>query len=230
MRSISVVSTCSLVSFLLFSAQASAALSFSAVDDFSIASNPNTVWSYQAAGALLTSAVSNCGGSSDLVCWTNNGSYSQSASVIKNTSASTVTASRTVVIPVDHLNLDPQGVANVEVVFTAPTPGIYTIVGNFLGDDTGEQSHAVQVLDNSTVIYSSIIGAYGQLDSFNLSAAVAAGDRISFVSDTGSSFTNLGTGLAATITSNSVPEPTSAALLAFGLLGTAGVSVAQRRR
>jgi hypothetical protein len=124
--------------------------------------------------------------------------------------------SGTVNIPNGYLILDPEEY-NVEVVFTAPSTGLYNISGNFYGDDSIENSHPVEVLDDGSTLYSSSIPSYEETDGFNfLSESLTAGETIAFYVRTGGggcTFCDLSTGLQATITSTgattATPEPSS---------------------
>lgn len=197
----------------LFIAPAAQATTFNDVSDFSL-NNPTGAWSYLAGGKVLGTTVNNCGGGS-LECLTNGLGLPDSASVIKNMTGTTVTTAGNVKIAPDHLNLDPEGVSNVAVEWTAPTAGYYSIVGDFLGDDLHQVSHRVEITDNGVDIFSSVISAFGQLDAFSMELQLSAGDQIEFIVDTGSTYTDLSTGLAATI---SIPEPAPLALLGGTLL------------
>ena len=171
--------------------------SYNAVNDFSITSgNPNGLWSYLAAGTPLSLTGDNPQG---ILYWWNGGALPNYASINENISGS--------IIPVDfrpdHLNLDPQSLANVMVRFTAPTAGTYVITGDFLATDEGaEHTHAVQILDDGTAVLSGSISSTDQDIPFSLTETLNAGDTIDFVVDTGSGgdFSYLGTGLSATVT------------------------------
>jgi hypothetical protein len=110
-------------------------------------------------------------------------------------------------------------------MFTAPSAGTYTITGAFLGIDTFQNSHPVEIMDDGTVIWSETISSFGERDSFSLSEPLRAGGTIAFFVGTGSigcSFCDLGTGLTGTITEGSastVPEPGTLLLLGSGVLG-----------
>jgi hypothetical protein len=128
--------------------------------------------------------------------------------------------------------MDPEG-GNVSVMFTAPAAGTYTITGDFLGIDTGENSHPVDILDNGTGVFSGTISSYGQDDPFSFPETLSAGDTITFYVGTGSTgcaYCNLSTGLDGTITESSVtPEPSSLTLFGSGLLALAYLLRRKRR-
>ncbi len=142
--------------------------------------------------------------------------------MINNVTSATLACLPGLLVPPDHLQLDPESNANVSVVFNAPAAGTYTIRGDFVGIDTTRTSHGVQIFDDSTSIFDATIAAFGQSDPFGLTETLAVGDTIAFTNDTGSSFEFLSTGLAASIAPAtspppSVPEPSTLALLAAGL-------------
>ena len=132
------------------------------VTEFSINNgNPNGVWTYLSNGTRLNTPVAVTGGNSGLISWSNDGTTVPNiAAVEKNITGGTI-VSGTVHIPTDHLDLDPQGLPNVAVRFTAPTAGMYLISGDFLGIDSQELSHSVQILDDGTAVFN------GKIDTFN---------------------------------------------------------------
>jgi hypothetical protein len=166
--------------------------------------------------------------------WWNELPLPQTAYVVNNSTGSTVSYSNTVNLPANSLGLDPQSVANVAVNFTAPSTGVYDVIGNFLGIDTGEYLHPVEIVaGSSTVLFSGNIGSYGALDNFNFSTSLTAGETLSFLVKTGnpdggcstagaSGFCNLSTGLQAQI--SSVPEPATWAMMVLGFLGVGFVT------
>jgi hypothetical protein len=187
--------------------------------------NPNGVWTYNANGAPFPNSE---GGSNPIGLglpgfWTGN-PIPNSLVLVQNVSGSTVISS-TVQSPTGSLWMDPES-GNLSVLFTAPSAGTYTITGNFLGIDTGENSHPVEILDNGTVVFSGTISSFGQDDPFSLSETLNAGGTISFFVGTGSLdsscyYCNLSTGLNGTITSNvtTTPEPGTLILFGSSLLG-----------
>ena len=173
--------------------------SYNAAGNFSTASNPNGVWSYRDNGAVLTTA----GTGSNYARWSNNQAIPNSASITENTTTTTQNYSNTINLPVGYLNLDPESLANAAVQFTAPTAGVYTFTGSFLGTDTGEQAHAVAISVNGTTVQTGTITSYGQSVAINLTETLAAGGTAVFASDTGAWYSNLSTGLSLAVSASS---------------------------
>ena len=183
--------------------------------DFSNTNNPNGVWSYYygTSSTTQTEYTSSQGGTpiASLPSWYNGGGVPDAIYMVQNTTGSTVNY-LTISDPTGTLWLDPEEYS-VAVVFTAPAAGTYNIEGDFLGIDTGENSHPVEILLDGTAIYSNTISSYGEDDSFNFSKSLNAGDTLSFYVGTGSagcSYCNLSTGLDGTVTAaavGAVPEP-----------------------
>ena len=209
------------------------------VSDFSSTSNPNGVWSYYYGTSPTTqtaytasqgySACPNTG----ISCWYNGGNIPDALTIQQNSTGSTRTY-LSIVIPNDTVLLDPEEYS-VAVIFTAPTSTTYNIDGSFFGIDMNQNSHPVEILENGTAIYNNTISSYGQIDGFNLSERLNAGNTISFYAGTGSTgCTNcfLSTGLRGTVTPSvaAVPEPGAAGLLLIGAAVLALSGLASRRR
>ncbi len=169
---------------------------YSAVGDFSLASNANGVWSYLDNGTLLADP----GSSSTIEYWNNGGSQPNAAVVALNPTTTTQTYSGTVVLPPTYLDLDPQATGNVSVEFTAPSGGVYTFSGSILGTDTNEQSHEVAVTVDGSVVASATLSHFQQTIPIDLTETLTAGDTVNFISYSGSTYNNLGTGLSLTVT------------------------------
>jgi hypothetical protein len=202
------------------------------VTGFSSTTNPNGVWTYEYDGTAFSSsqAVTNFVGSG-LSGWYDGEAEPNAIYILQNVTGSNASA-ETIVDPTGTLWMDPEG-GNVSVMFTAPAAGTYTITGDFLGIDTGENSHPVDILDNGTGVFSGTISSYGQDDPFSFPETLSAGDTITFYVGTGSTgcaYCNLSTGLDGTITESSVtPEPSSLTLFGSGLLALAYLLRRKRR-
>jgi len=123
--------------------------------------------------------------------------------------------------------MHPGGAGQDSVVrWTAPSAGTFSISGFFEGIDPAPTTTDVHVLlDGSTHLFDGSIGSFNVPLLFNLTRTLAAGDTIDFAVGVGSdgSFIDDSTGLSATIVSSStVPEPTTLALLASCLAMLAG--------
>lgn len=206
------------------------------VADFSASNNPNGHWSYgytpTLGGTFTPFTVSGlgCGGTIDV--WTTSSGYPV---VDHNNSGTTQTCSGTVSVPTNVLGMHPDNSGGEAVVrWTAPNSGTYSIQGLFEGLDfaypTSTDVHIL--LDSSTSLFSGSIGSFNIPLNFSVSQALNAGDTIDFIVGFGSDGNYIGdsTGLAGTITGQSaaVPEPSTLALLATGVLGL--LSGAHRRR
>jgi trimeric autotransporter adhesin len=185
---------------------------YNAVTDFSLSANPNGVWSYLSNGSLLSSAVIGSGSTAGWNTWSDGKTLPNYADIGANVSGNTLIISNSIVMPTNVLlQMDPEATSNVTVRFTAPAAGIYSIVGNFLGIDTNQKSHPVDIMHNGVAIFTNTISAFNQIDPFNLTATLSAGDFIDFVNETGSTtYEDLSTGLSVTITTSAVPPTVTA--------------------
>ncbi len=173
-----------------------AASHYSAVGDLGIRSNPNGPWSYLVSGSKLPLKTNKFGNIQRWVGWYNGQNEPDSAAIARNKTGATVTY-LTIVDPVDHLNIDPESNANVTVRFTVPTDGKYELSGDFRGNDTSQVSHRVEIDWHGQAVFSGTIDTYSQLAYFRVRVNASAGDTIDFVTQTGSTWTNLSTGLKA---------------------------------
>lgn len=236
-------------------APASRANIYNAVTDFSVASNPNGVWSYQMAGALFPlsdSFTGTCGvPASSCISWNNQLFIPDNHRIVKNLTGSVVLESNgTVFLDPNYLNLDPED-ASVAVVFTAPSTGFYQVAGQFLGIDAVGNAHPVSVIENGSVsLFASSIATFHQGAPFDLNLNLNAGDTIAFNVGTGSSgcsYCFLSTGLWTEITNSTspitipaplpvsnpiptpTPEPRTLPLLVLSLTGLVAVRLRRRQ-
>ncbi len=207
-----------------FGAQARAGLVYSAVNDFSLASNPNGTWSYGSLSALSGgsfTALTTTRVNADYTgqnAWFNGQGIPNAMVVDKNTTGVTQTFA-SVTLPTNELRLDGEsGIADVR--WTAPTSGSYSIAGLFQRIDNGGVSVSVRVLLNGVALFSADnFSTFNAQQTFNFAnMTLHAGDVLDFA-EGAPQFSFDSTGLSATITPNVVPEPSSLALLGCGIFG-----------
>lgn len=185
-----------------------------AAADFSDTTNPNGVWSYLYAfpsGNPTLFTQSSVNSSTGWPGWWDYQNIPDSIYMYANNSGQNYYANNRFV-PNDSFQMDPEG-GTVFVDFTAPQAGQYTIQGYFVAADTALYQHPypVEVLDNSSVVWSSTLSNFDDGSVFNLTENLAAGDTIAFsvlTGSTGCSFCYLSTGFSGIVSVDQTPPPT----------------------
>lgn len=209
-------------------------LIYNAANDFSLASNPNGVWSYGYGAAATPLTVSGTAylGQAGYGYWSTG---VDSFPVVGHTSNAAPTPGFTPYPPPTDLWLHPANDSQLpaQVVFTAPTADTYNISALFERvdqvDGVGNGVGVAVYLNGSpvlgrTILFGNYLDSIPYLGSLNL----AAGDRLSFAVDSNGEYTYDSTGLNLTITSldvggpqSPVPEPSSIVLFATGAMAAA---------
>jgi hypothetical protein len=224
---------------------------FDAAKDFSIASNPNGVWSYGTTGttpngsfSLFSNVSIGTGSGTGVNGWAGSetafgGDFPY---VVKNTTNMTLTPPNVVYLP-GELVLHPApdaafggDGAYAVVRFTAPTAGIFSLNAVFEGRAPTNQGFPegtttdVHVLLNSVSIFDGAVSGFGPSSDqvFPTTLNLHVGDHLDFAVGIGSdgSFLNDSTGLAAALTS-AVPEPST---LGPTVIGMTALAIAGWRR
>jgi hypothetical protein len=208
------------------------ATTYSAASDFSISSNPNGVWSYLYSNTLLSSTLS----PGTWEAWWSGGAVPNSIIVGQATSGSV--SDGTVQFGTSYLTMDPES-QTVDVRFTAPFAGTYTITGEFFGADNQNNcspncaAHPVLITDSlsGTIFGPETISTYLQTYTFSLTETLVAGELVNFIAETGTSggcsYCNLSTGLEATI--SSTPLPSAWIIMLTGLAGLGFVAYRRQK-
>jgi hypothetical protein len=186
---------------VIFLPALSAQTRYSAVDQFSLNSNPNGPWSYIDSTEPLLPLIGGVG-ILGLIGWISPVvTVTAREGIWKNTTGATLVppAFTNLVMPPDHLLMGSFG-SKLTLRFAAPSAGTYTITGDFLGIDTAQTPHPVSVLINGSATFSGTLANYKQTLPFSLTQPLKAGDLVDFVS-TGLGSTDCDAGLMATITS-----------------------------
>jgi parallel beta-helix repeat protein len=183
-------------------------VTYDALNDFSVAGNPNGAWSYGDVGNingtafnLYTFSQTNAPPGLDL--WGNNVGFPGNSTVLKNITNGTVNYA-TIVQPTNLLNLSVQN-SYPDVRFTAPATGSYNINGLFERIDTASASHPtnVRVIKNGTTVLFSMdnLGGYAVPVPFSLNqVSLNAGDTIDFFAGPAADASFDSTGFEVTIT------------------------------
>ena len=217
------------------------AQTYNAAADFSIASNPNGVWSYGTTGTTLTGPLTlftnvkiGIGGIPTWNGWegTQTAFTDNYPLVGKNFSATNGAASDIVLLP-GQLALHPAPNDAFAVTrFTAPATASYQLNALFEGREfqggTPATNTDVHILVNGGAIYTGAVVGFGPSSdqAFATLLSLNTGDRVDFSVGYGSDSTFLGdtTALAATI--STVPEPST---IVFGVFGLACMLLRRNR-
>jgi PEP-CTERM motif-containing protein len=195
--------------------------------DFSLAANPNGVWSYGFIDASPIPAFHLYDQPDP-----NNGAPAWRSSLVQSffapADANNATDVTLGLAPPHTAAFHPGPNGELSVFrFTTPTSGTYSLVSTFGALDTGGTD--VHVLENGTSLFDHAINTSpaNVSASFSTMLSLTAGDIIDFtVGDGGNGFFSDSTSINATITS-AVPEPQTYAMLAVGL-GLLGFMVRRR--
>ena len=195
-------SAVALVAALLpLSAFGQATSSYNAVKDFALSTNPNGQWSYLYNNALMKTSI-NATTSTGQVAWQAEvlDGYAIQVGTILGSSPFVYNLGNgdTFDFPTDHLYMSPW-LGNVTVRFTAPSAGQYMVTGDFLGIETEQASHPVEILVNGSSVMAMTLSSYNQKIPFSFSQTVKAGDTIDFVNVGSGAQLGYLTGMTATI-------------------------------
>ena len=205
---------------------------FDAAADFSLASNPNGVWSYGYSSVLGASPTTYTFATtvSDIASWSNGNGIWAPPWVGRNDTDQVVTFSSITLQPY-QMAFHPGSSGEYSVIrFTAPSAGVYALVSSFIGVDGTTTD--VHVLHNGTSLFSGSINGYGDSDSYSTNVVLATGDAIDFaVGYLTGGYSNDSTGISATLTPmTTVPEIAPAGIGLVMALVSGGLALLERRR
>jgi hypothetical protein len=203
--------------------QAQAGQVYDAAADFSLASNPNGVWSYGYENSLGSSLIlydmanTTWFGNPGLQAW--NSPLGIDPNVVHNSTDMDIMFATSVILPARSLQFHPGPNGQFSVIrWTAPVAGEFNLDAAFRGNDfVFPTTTDVHILFNGNSLFSADVLAYGPGPSFSNIVSVKTGDTIDFAVGVGTDGSYIGdsTGISAII--SAVPEPGGALLLALGV-------------
>jgi hypothetical protein len=231
---------------LVFGAGSSACAGviYSAAADFSVASNPNGVWSYGTTGTTLTGPLTlyatqknGMGGVPDWNGWQGTQPmFGDNFPLVGKNFGATSEASADIVLLAGQLAEHPAPDGAYAVVrFTAPTAGTFLLNAVFEGREFQGQERAtntdVHILLNGVALFNGAVIGFGPSSdqSFATTLSLSAGDRVDFSVGFGSDHNFLGDTTALDATLSAVPEP-SGLVLMLSALGGAGLCSLWRKK
>ena len=216
----------------------SAATVYDVAADFSIANNPNSVWTYGETvgfGGTFTQFVTAGTLSPSIDYWRGASAVLGTPAIYRNHSAVPVIRGSVSLGPLEA-GFHPGPVdRDTTYRFTAPTTSLYSFDGRFFGQDTQGTTTVVGIFINSiqqggTI---SIIGFGAPSTQSRVATySLAAGDHLDISVANGggvNTFLYDSTGLSVTIAAVPVPEPMTVAMLLAGL-GVVGFAARRRQR
>jgi hypothetical protein len=201
------------------------AVSYNAVAQFSLAGNPNGVWSY---GYGVGGSSFNTMNVASVSCITYAGTSCFSVGgglpiIGRNETASPITIAGTALIPTDVLWMHPGDADNLDSIlrFTAPVAGDYSFAGAFSRlDFTGNgDGVVVSVFENGNLLFFNMVSPpiYDTSVAFGQTLTLSANDVLDFSVNRNAEYTYDSTGLSLVV--SLIPEPGTLTLLSVGLAG-----------
>ena len=204
---------------------------YNASADFSLASNPNGVWTY-GDETTLGATLNNYDKTfihSGIVEW-NSLAFDQAPLVANNPTNAPIQVG-TVIVPAHSADFHPGENGEFSVFrFTTLAAGTYALAASFYPNDIFPGGTDVHILDNGVSLFAGVVDG-SHSPTYSNTLALAAGDIIDFAVGFGldGDWSLDSTGIIATLTTgvNPVPEPATLGIFAISL---AALGFVRRRR
>jgi PEP-CTERM motif len=201
--------------------QCLATVTYDSGNDFSLASNPNGVWTYGSeptlAGAFTAYAFS--GTFSGVEYWGADANGDPPLD-FHNPTASTIQTSQTAFLGPGQTAFHPGPNGEYSIYrFTAPATGVYSLIGAFFAIDQHPTTTDIHILLDNVSIFDGNLDSNNSGTTYATNLSLTGGDTLDFAVGFGNgNYSFDPTGIDAKLTT-SVPEPSAIALLALGALG-----------
>jgi hypothetical protein len=196
-----------------------ATVTYDSSSDFSLASNPNGVWTYGSeptlAGAFTAYTFSGTFGSAEF--WGANANGDPPLDFY-NPTASTVQTSQTAFLGpgLSAFHPGPNGEYSI-YRFTAPATGVYALIGAFFAIDQHPTTTDIHILLDNVSIFDGNIDSNNSGTTYATNLPLTGGDTLDFAVGFGNgNYSFDSTGVDAKLTT-SVPEPSTLCLLCLGI-------------
>jgi len=207
----------SAVATIALSTAVAQSATFDPAADFSLAGNPNGLWTYGYSQTLGSPLVlhTNSGSGDGLEYW-NTEVVIGLPWIVRNTTTNPILWAGTATFAPGGLSLHPGAFGEVEVLrFTVPVTGRYLVSGAFFGQDwVGPTTSDGHILVNGVSIFDAVISDFGTAHTFSTNLTLVAGTQLDFAVGLGFFTTNVydsnyydSTGVSVLITQ--VPNPDS---------------------
>lgn len=208
-------------SIILGAEQCLATVTYDSGTDFSLAANPNGVWTYGSEPTLAGefSAYTFSGTFSGAQFWGADANGDPPLDFY-NPTASTIQTSATAFLAPGQSAFHPGPNGEYSVYrFTAPATGVYALIGAFVAIDQHPTTTDIHILLDDVSIFDGNLNSSNSGTTYATNLALTGGDTLDFAVGFGNGdYSFDSTGIDAKLTT-SVPEPSTIALLTLGAIG-----------
>ena len=200
-----------------------ATVTYDSGTDFSLAANPNGVWTYGSeptlGGAFTAYAFSGTFSGSGAEFWGANANGDPPVDFY-NPTTSTIQTSATAFLAPGQSAFHPGPNGEYSIYrFSAPATGVYALIGAFVAIDQHPTTTDIHILLDNVSIFDGNLNSNNSGTTYATNLALTVGDTLDFAVGFGNGdYSFDSTGIDAKLTT-SVPESSTLALLSLGVIG-----------
>ena len=154
---------------------------YDAVKDFSIASNPNGVWSYGTVGHshnhLVEDNTGALNGIPGWTAWIDHRAPPHRTEIARNGTRKVIRYG-SIVAPTNELMINPESRGEAYIIFTAPEHGLYRIDAELQAIDKRVASHYVAIFSKNRSVLFVALSAFGQTAEYHHYVTLKAGQQV----------------------------------------------------